>query len=55
MHHIGHLPYKKKIETMKIDEIKKDFEKNKGLVSTDLSQKLGVTFYLLGILLFLMV
>ena len=28
MHHIGHLPYKKKIETMTIDEIKKDFEKN---------------------------
>ena len=35
MHHIGHLPYKKKIETMTTNEIKKDFEKNKGLVSTD--------------------
>ena len=35
MHHIGHLPYKKKIETMTTNEIKRDFEKNKGLVSTD--------------------
>ena len=29
MHHIGHLPYKKKIETMTTNEIKRDFEKNK--------------------------
>ena len=35
MHHFGHLPYKKKIETMTTNEIKRDFEKNKGLVSTD--------------------
>ena len=35
MYNIGHLPYKKKIETMTTNEIKKDFEKNKGLVSTD--------------------
>lgn len=35
LHHIGHLPYKKKIETLSTNEIALDFKANEGIVSND--------------------
>lgn len=35
LHHIAHIPYQKLIETLTVEEIAEDFDKNEGIVSTD--------------------